>query len=391
MTPALILGGASATALAVIRSLGRQGIPAFAVGTGTSFVSHSRWHRRLPGVSGVEPTPASLADLLTTLPFERMVLVPCSDGWVAAIADLEPGLAARFPASQASPATIDILLDKALLATTLERLGVPHPRTARIEPSDSPAAFPTWALDGAFLKPRNSEAFQRRFGVKARWFRSPAEAMTLVAEAAQAGLGLVLQEYIPGPPTRHYMVEGFVDRTGAVCARFVRQRLKMHPTDFGDSVWMRSVAIAAVEPAVGLLDHLLVALGYRGMFEAEFKYDDRDDRFKLLEVSARPWGFVAFAARCGVDFCSMAYRDALGLTVNPGVGYEAGRYCVLPSGQWRLMREGQLSLSQWGRSLVGASQLVLCRDDPAPAVADALSWFRRKLVSRWPARRPSRS
>jgi len=380
MTPALVLGGPSGTTLAVIRNLGRKGIPTFAVGTGTSFVSHSRWHRRLPGLSGVAPTPASLAELLATVRFEQMVLFPCSDAWVAAIAALEPGPAARFPASQASPATIDILLDKATFATTLERLGVPHPRTVGIGPSDNPATFPAWALERAFLKPRNSEAFRQRFGVKARWFRSPAEAMTLVAEAAQAGLGLVLQEYIPGPPTRHYMVEGFVDRAGAVRARFVRQRLRMHPTDFGDSVWMVSVPLAAVGPAVEILDRLFDVIGYRGMFEAEFKYDDRDGCFKLLEVSARPWGFVAFAARCGVDFCSMAYRDALGLSVDPSVEYKVGRYCVQPAGQWKLVRDGQLSPWEWGRSLVGATQLVLCHDDPVPAVADSFSWLRRKLI-----------
>jgi len=47
------------------------------------------------------------------------------------------------------------------------------------------------------------------------------------------------------------------------------------------------------------------------VFSAEFKFDERDGLFKILEVNARPWWYVDFAARCGVDVCRMAYRDAL--------------------------------------------------------------------------------
>ena len=103
----------------------------------------------------------------------------------------------------------------------------------------------------AFLKPRDSQAFRRRYGVKALRFRTPSEAIALALEARQTGLELMLQQYIPGPPTRHYMVEGFVDRTGRICARFVRQRLRMFPPDFGDSTYMVSVPLDHVRPIEG--------------------------------------------------------------------------------------------------------------------------------------------
>src|SRR6266404_9115130 len=118
-------------------------------------------------------------------------------------------------------------------------------------------------------------AFRRRFGVKALHFRTPDEAMSRAREAAKAGLEVMLQEYVPGPPSHHYMVEGFVDRTGRVCARFVRQRLRMFPPDFGDSTYMVSVSLDRVRAAVDSLDRLLAHLSYRGVFEAEFKYDAR--------------------------------------------------------------------------------------------------------------------
>ena len=65
-------------------------------------------------------------------------------------------------------------------------------------------------------------------------------AIALALDARRRGLDVMLQEYIPGPPTCHYMVEGFVDRIGRPVARFVRQRLRMFPPDFGDSTYNRA-------------------------------------------------------------------------------------------------------------------------------------------------------
>ena len=203
MPPALVLGSASPTSLGVIRSLGRKGIPHVDVGTRETFVSHSRWHRSWPDPQGKEPSPSSLPQCLARLPFERMALIPCTDQWVAAVADLDPSLAARFPASMAPHETIQILLDKGRFAETAVQLGVPHPRTICLGSQDDLAKLPDVAFQDAFLKPRNSRAFSERYGVKAIRFNTRAETIAFVLEARRAGLELVLQEYIPGPPTCH--------------------------------------------------------------------------------------------------------------------------------------------------------------------------------------------
>jgi len=373
--PALILGGRWLWGLAMVRSLGRRGVPVYATGTKGSFVSYSRWHRAVPPEWGEPPSPATLFDYLLRVPHEGMVLIPTTDDWALAVARLPAPLAARFPSSLSSPGSLEVLIDKGWFAAVLERLGVPHPRTICLDPEDDWAALPADAFTDAFLKPRDSQVFRSRFGVKALHFRTPDEAMALAREAREAGLEVMLQEYVPGPPSHHYMVEGFVDRTGRVCARFVRQRLRMFPPDFGDSTYMVSVSIDHVRGAVESLDRLLAHLSYRGVFEAEFKYDARDGQFKLLEVNARPWYFIGFAADCGVDFCAMAYRDALGLAVEPVHTYEPGRHCIVGSDRfacWALFRQGRLSAWAWLRSWIGARQMLFAWDDPIPGFARIL-------------------
>ncbi|MGH7264376.1 MAG: hypothetical protein ACREMB_05900 [Candidatus Rokuibacteriota bacterium] len=387
MIPALVLGSAHSTTLEVIRILGRNGIPQFAIGTRGGFVARSRWHRLLPGEQQEEPNPSSLPRLLGRLAFERLVLIPCTDAWVHAVASLEPGLAARFPASLAPRGSLDVLLDKGHLAEAAQRLGIPHPRTICLASEEDLARLPDSVLRDAFLKPRDTLAFQRRYGVKAFRFETRAQAVALVREARRAGLGLVLQEYVPGPPTRHYFLDGFMDRTGTVCGYIVSRRLRMFPPDFGDGCYGLSIRPQEVAAAMALVERFLGALHYRGVFDAEFKYDERDGLFKLLEINVRPYGYVGFAAVSGVDVVAMAYHDALNLPVRPVAEYEIGRHYLNPYtdlfGGWRLIKEGTLTPWTWARSWFGAYQPIFSWDDPVPAVvafaSEARRFIRRRL------------
>ena len=55
--PALILGGRFLWALAMVRSLGRRGVPVYVTATRGHFVSYSRWHRAAPPEWGEAPSP----------------------------------------------------------------------------------------------------------------------------------------------------------------------------------------------------------------------------------------------------------------------------------------------------------------------------------------------
>ena len=380
--PALVLGGPWITALCVIRNLGRKGIRQFAIGTVGSFVESSRWHRRLP-MSPVS-TPDELPKLLMALSRRQsMVLFPCSDDWTLAASGLQPSLAAQFPAIVASRDTVETLIDKGRFAKILEHLTLPHPRTTCIAPDDDLDALPDQVFEHAFIKPRHSMAFAGHYGVKALSFTTRAEAQRRLTEIWHAGHDVVLQEYIPGPPTRHYMLEGFVDRSGRVAAWCARRRLRMYPEDYGDSSWMVTVPLREVAGAAETLTRLFSALQYRGVFEAEFKHDDRDGEFKLLEVNSRPWSFVGFAARCGVDVCELAYREAVGLPLTSVTTYDVGRHCVQYAVDglvcWKLFRSGRLRFWDWVESWLTASPLIFCLDDPAPALVRIVTALWRRL------------
>ncbi|HSM59948.1 MAG TPA: hypothetical protein VK849_04080 [Longimicrobiales bacterium] len=369
--PALVLGTGQ-TALGVVRILGRAGIPLYVTSSDRGPIRWSRWCRAAPRTHPGD-RPDDLPAYLEALGLDAGVLIPCSDDSARAVACLPPELGARFPASLSTPDTLASFTDKGRLSALLERYGVPHPRTVVVDGAlDARDALA--GLEGeAFIKPRNSQAFFARFGVKGFWVKEAADLSGRLDELSSAGFAVVVQEYLPGGASAHYFIDGFVDRSGTVRALFARRRMRMYPIDFGNSTAMRTVPVEDVREAADALGRLLTGTGYRGIFSAEFMEDERDGRLKLLEVNTRAWWFVEFAARCGVDVVSMAYRDALGEPVDTIDRYDVGRRLVFPYYDSRacahLVREGELAWGDMLRSWLGADGVYFARDDPAPALA----------------------
>ncbi|MEP6492892.1 MAG: hypothetical protein ABJF01_09455 [bacterium] len=387
--PVLILGE-GITALGVVRILARDNIPAYVVESSDPLLRRSRWFRRLPAEFEKNPNEA-LADWLVRLPLTRAVLMPCSDNWVTQVAALAPALRERFPASVPTRDTLLAFVDKGGFADLLSRSDTPHPFSKAVESRADLETVPDAVFTSAMLKPRNSQDFIERFGVKALHVHSRESAGEQLESIVDEGFHVILQEYIPGPAQHHYLVDGFIDRFGEVRATLVRQRLRMYPFDFGNSTFMVTVDAGVGAAAVSSITRLLKDAGHRGMFSAEFKLDSRDSVFKLLEVNVRAWWYVEFAARCGVDVCRMAYEDALGRPVANVGSYAVGRRLVFPYNDYpackALWREGKLSAAEWARSWLGSIQPVFQFADPVPGVrsfVELLGVFFKVRVRRLP-------
>lgn len=370
--PVLVLGG-SVTALGAIRSLGPLGIPVFVACEPNESASHSRWARLLNGGLPEFTSVERLSEFLHEAPVDRLVLVPCSDHWAETVASLPAAVAARFPSFVSRLDVLRRLNDKEQFGQLVRENGIPHPRTVFVHGVAD--------LDGQdfapdtqfFLKARNSQKFIAKTGVKAYMVDSVAEARRRVEELTQAGLGVVLQEYIPGPPTNHYFVDGFAEEGGHVVARFARQRLRMHPPNFGNSTYLRSVALQDVPDIVETVDRLIHVAGVRGIFSVELKRDAKTGIARVIEVNARPWWYVHYATACGVNVVEMTYRAAMGEPLPKFDGtYRVGRTCVFVRPDFRACRElrceGKLSFVSAVASWFGGEHMIFKASDPMPSV-----------------------
>jgi len=384
--PAIVLGG-GITALGVLRSLARAKVPTFLHLEGEGFVRYSRHFRAVQVPAGAPDPRGDLEGWLAALPFDRAVLLPCSDHWVQRVARLAPEVRARFPASVPAPEVLARFVDKAAFAELAALAAVPHPETWPLAGEEDLGKIPDAVFESAFLKPRDSQAFFARYGEKAVRVVSRTDAQARLRRMAGSGLRMQLQVYVPGPPTAHVFLDGFADGAGRIRALMARRRLRMYAPDFGNSTYMRSIALRDVAEAAESVRRLVARSGYRGIFSCEFKRDDRDGSYRVLEVNARPWWYVAFATRCGVNVCQMAYRDAQGEPVAEVGEYQVGRACVYPYYDYYAVQElrgrGRASLWDWFWAALTSDQPVWQAGDPLPALVQVWERFRDRARRRF--------
>ena len=140
---------------------------------------------------------------------------------------LSPSVKERYPSSVAPVEALEVLIDKARFHAALEGLGLPHPRTQVLSSPADLDRVSDAVMESSFLKPVRSQEFFARFAVKAFMIMGRLDAREKLATAIGEGFEMLLQEYIPGPPTSHYFIDGFVDRDGVCRARFARRRLRI--------------------------------------------------------------------------------------------------------------------------------------------------------------------
>ena len=121
----------------------------------------------------------------------------------------------------------------------------------------------------------------------------------------------MLQEWIPGGWGNTVIIDGFMDRHGSIVAMGARRRVRMDPPRIANTCLDVTIPLDEVSAAVPALRTVLSAVDYRGIFMVEFKLDERDGLFKIIEVNARPFWLVGHVARAGLDLPWMSYHDAL--------------------------------------------------------------------------------
>jgi predicted ATP-grasp superfamily ATP-dependent carboligase len=380
--PVLIFGTHIA-ALGVLRVLAERGIQSYVVDETSNIIVRSRWYRSAERRLTETSDSDELAGFLQSLRMPRAVLIACSDPWTLAVAGLPSEMRQRYPASVPPRGAVEQLVDKDRFRALVDRLGLPHPRTLPIRgPADLDLVTDDDLANG-FLKPTESHRHNRRFGKKGFFVRSRLTAARLVEQASAAGITFMLQEWIPGNMSKTILIDGFVDRHGTITTMVARRRVRMDPPRLANTCSDVTIPLAEVSEVIPGLRTLLAEVDYRGIFNVEFKFDERDRRFKIIELNPRPFWLVAHIARAGADLPWMSYLDAQELPIPAPAPYQTGRYglyeipdaaAVLRAWSSFHRPEGPV-VEPWLRG----DHALLWRSDPLPAVADAWQVLKRQL------------
>ena len=372
--PVVVLYSGNATGIGLLRSLGRHGVPLWALDPNPdSVVLRSRYAYGSTCADTHYDEEGFLRDLIAVgrqLP-QRALLLPSNDDYVDMLPRHRDVLDEWFILQQPSPERMRALGDKEQQFRAAWRAGVDTPRTAFISgPGDLEEAADEVPFP-AILKPSVPLAFRRRTGAKVITVRTRDDLGAAYERAREFGT-LLLQEFVPGGDDELYNYGSYLNARSQPLAQFTRLKIRQHPRTFGEirfgeSMWVPEVADAGLR--------LLQELDYHGISGVEFKRDPRDGGYKLMEINARSTIIShTLAPYVGVDIPYVAYRDAIGSPIIASRQRDGVRWIQcstdIPDSLAEMAR-GELSPWEWLRSLPGTRvDGILAVDDPVPGLLD---------------------
>ena len=202
-----------------------------------------------------------------------------------------------------------------------------------------------------------------------------AQYRNIKARETTPGSRPALQEFIRGQP---YSIGGlFLE--GQPLRIIVHRKLIRYPHPWG-GMTVKGVT----ESCPDLLREafkVFEALNYTGLGHVEFIHDERDGRFKFIEINPRPWGTIGVAQLAGVDLFTPYRQLVKGIPVKADLRYRQGVIFH------RILREARLIRTRPQRAMGFLLDVLDPRvrsdfswTDPLPHLPS--SYQLRKLV--WP-------
>lgn len=381
LPPAIVFHG-NDNALSIVRSLGRRSIPVYVLNEPNADVQYSRYARPLP-ISIKLPFQQAAIEFLTgseSDAYAGSVLLAASDDALQAIAQHRPELEHKFRLDLSNPVAQQKMLDKLATYRIADAAEVPTPKywqatsLADLEACRDELVFPL------IVKPVLSHLFQRKFKTKFIVVETFDELLKAYDVVNEANIEVLLVELIQGPDSALCSYYTYLDEEGNSLFDFTKRIIRRFPTNMGLATYHVTDHVDGVkEPALRLFHQA----GLRGLANAEFKLDVRDNTLKLIECNARFTAANALIEKAGFDLSSLVYNRLAGLPLPCVDDYRDNVTLWDPSRDYKAYRElrsrGELTILGWLRSVMRPHMFPGFKwSDPLPGIAR----LRRRLFKR---------
>jgi D-aspartate ligase len=366
--------------VAAIRTLGRMGVPVYAVTEDRR--TPASLSRYLAGRFVWPTTGAEAPEVLVEGLLARgrrlgrpAVLLPTDDEAAVLVAEHADALADEFLLPDIPPGLPRRLADKAALYQLCQDAGVPAPASAV---PGSVEELLTLAADMSYpVVLKNTAPWERlrRPAVSGTTIVADENELRGIAAAWATMPGVLVQAYLPAHRAQDWMSAAYCDSTSACVALFTGIKIRSWPPHAG----VTTRAFTAPNPTVATMTAALCShIGYRGIADLDWRFDERDGQYKLVDFNPRVGAqFRLFETDCGIDVVRALHLDMTGRAVPAGHQVDGDGLLVeildLPAAvAYRRSGRGR---SGGGRSVGGRrgrTELAwMAVDDPLPAVAAA--------------------
>jgi D-aspartate ligase len=359
--------------LAVVRSLGRHNIPVWAFTGRHRLASLSRYcTRSLRWPIASEQDKAEwLKEVGRRHKLDGWVLFSASDETARLVSRNRGRLGSQYRLTTPEWEVMRWAYDKRLTYQLASDLGVSHPKSFfprnRKEVESIDFEFPV------VLKPAYRETFNRFTQSKAWLARDRSRLLELYDSAVLLvdPSMIIIQELIDGGG-KHQFSFACLCLQGRSVGSLVARRTRQYPVDFGySSSFVETIELPEIETVAS---HILGNLRYSGVAELEFKYDPKDQKFKLLDINARFWTWHSLGARAGVEFPYLLWKVANDQSIEEVRARGGFKWVHMTADLLAAIEEvsrGRLSIREYVRSVTDTPEFaIFSRDDIVPALLE---------------------
>ncbi len=315
----------SHSGLGAIRTLGRAGVPAYTI-TEDRFTPQavSRFARGqfVLSASGAEPADQLVAGLLEIGAQLNgpAIALPTDDAAAILLAERSAELAPWFTIPAIAGDLPRRLASKRGLHEICSALGMPTPGAAfpatRNEVLDAAGeiGFPLMVKNlGAWL------AQTQPVVDSATIVETPSQLRELVTHWPEQP-NVMVQEYIPSAVSEDWIFHAYCNVASQCLVGFTGVKYRSWPVRAGVTSYARVVRNERLET---LCRGLCERIGYRGILDLDWRYDARDDTFKLVDFNPRLGAnFRLFENALGIDVVRALHLDLTGRPVPSGPAVE---------------------------------------------------------------------
>jgi predicted ATP-grasp superfamily ATP-dependent carboligase len=357
-------------AVGIARSLGRLGVPVYAMVedryTPLAMCRHltGAFVNRTEDTNGLLNYLGAIGEHIN----RRTILLPTDDNGAVFIAEHAKELSHWFLFPHLPAEVPRQLVDKMSLYSLCRGVGIPCPEHALPTSIDQVHEFIGRATFPVVVK---AAEHSRRLNNGSSSFivQSPEELLALCGPAELFRRpNMIFQEYIPG---EDWIFHGYRNAETDCFVGFTGKKLRSYPPFAGPTTL--GVSILS-EPLSRQTEAMLRVIGYSGVMDIDYRRDQRDGRYKLLDFNPRVGAnFRMFENREGIDVVRALHLDLTGRAVHRSPMIEGRTFIVELHDLFAsltYLRRGGLTIQNWRKSLTGKRELAWWSwDDPLPCLA----------------------
>ena len=374
-------------ALGIARTLGRLGVPVYAIVednytplASSRYITKTFHWKSWP--SDAEKFLLAMSAISGVIG-HRAILVPMDDLSSIAVAENSAILKQWFLFPQLPSNLPRQLADKASFFSLCSKIGTPCARTIAPRSVDQIREFMEYIAFPMVLKAAQQWRLPNDDYYNPKVVHNR-EALFDIFERTQRGAGLpiVLQEYIAG---EDWIYNGYCNREMNLYLNFTGRKLLDFPVGGGSTALGLSLSN---EELCYQSEMLLRAVSYSGVCDMDWRRDKRDGQYKILDFNPRVGlNFQMFENSAAIDVVRALHLDLTGRKVDCAPMIEGRLLTVEPLYFRSPVRRRQTPLTAEKRSLAVTRRLAWwSNDDPLPFFVMSIRLLLQAILRRLPTK-----